>query len=168
MHRPQYADSGNTGKGNCADVVCRGLLQPSKQQNLITGMNLLRLLVQNRIAEFHTELELIPQRVWHCWAHLNASMSANWTCHFTCRYSSKLTSSMPLSWSRVSWRGHTIKSSMLRTMCQTSRTCTLWQSLCQPSGTPTTTHGITLGHTALPIGCQNCDNRSTLHNNSDL
>jgi len=41
----------------------RGLLQPSKQQNLITGLNLLRLLVQNRIAEFHTELELIPQEV---------------------------------------------------------------------------------------------------------
>ena len=48
---------------NCANLVCRGLLQPSKQQNLITGMNLLRLLVQNRIAEFHTELELIPQEV---------------------------------------------------------------------------------------------------------
>lgn len=43
--------------------MCRGLLQPSKQQNLITGLNLLRLLVQNRIAEFHTELELIPQEV---------------------------------------------------------------------------------------------------------
>lgn len=43
--------------------VCRGLLQPSKQQNLIAGLNLLRLLVQNRIAEFHTELELIPQEV---------------------------------------------------------------------------------------------------------
>lgn len=41
----------------------RGLLQPSQQQNLITGLNLLRLLVQNRIAEFHTELELIPQEV---------------------------------------------------------------------------------------------------------
>ncbi|KAL3137779.1 hypothetical protein ABBQ38_005039 [Trebouxia sp. C0009 RCD-2024] len=41
----------------------RGLLSVSKQQNLITGLNLLRLLVQNRIAEFHTELELIPQQV---------------------------------------------------------------------------------------------------------
>ena len=29
---------------------------------LLTGLNLLRLLVQNRIAEFHTELELIPRR----------------------------------------------------------------------------------------------------------
>ena len=46
-----------------APSMCRGLLQPSKQQNLITGLNLLRLLVQNRIAEFHTELELIPQEV---------------------------------------------------------------------------------------------------------
>ena len=44
-------------------AACRGLLSPSKQQNLITGLNLLRLLVQNRIAEFHTELELIPQQV---------------------------------------------------------------------------------------------------------
>ena len=43
--------------------LCRGLLQPSQQQHLITGLNLLRLLVQNRIAEFHTELELIPQEV---------------------------------------------------------------------------------------------------------
>ena len=43
--------------------MCRELMQPSKQQNLITGLNLLRLLVQNRIAEFHTELELIPQEV---------------------------------------------------------------------------------------------------------
>lgn len=41
----------------------RGLLTASKQQNLIVGLNLLRLLVQNRIAEFHTELELIPQEV---------------------------------------------------------------------------------------------------------
>lgn len=41
----------------------RGLLLPSQQQNLITGLNLLRLLVQNRIAEFHTELELIPQEI---------------------------------------------------------------------------------------------------------
>lgn len=46
-----------------ANFECRGLLTPSKQQNLITGLNLLRLLVQNRIAEFHTELELIPQQV---------------------------------------------------------------------------------------------------------
>ena len=43
--------------------VCRGLLLPSQHQNLITGLNLLRLLVQNRIAEFHTDLELIPQEV---------------------------------------------------------------------------------------------------------
>ena len=41
----------------------RGLLAPSKQQSLIIGLNLLRLLVQNRIAEFHTELELIPDEV---------------------------------------------------------------------------------------------------------
>ncbi|KAL2551029.1 26S proteasome non-ATPase regulatory subunit 8-like protein A [Forsythia ovata] len=35
-------------------------LQPSTQEQPILGLNLLRLLVQNRIAEFHTELELLP------------------------------------------------------------------------------------------------------------
>ncbi len=50
--------------------VCRGLLLPSQHQNLITGLNLLRLLVQNRIAEFHTELELIPQEVMELLAHI--------------------------------------------------------------------------------------------------
>ncbi|CAA2985654.1 26S proteasome non-ATPase regulatory subunit 8 homolog A [Olea europaea subsp. europaea] len=35
-------------------------LQPSTQEHPILGLNLLRLLVQNRIAEFHTELELLP------------------------------------------------------------------------------------------------------------
>ncbi|EIE22372.1 hypothetical protein COCSUDRAFT_37026 [Coccomyxa subellipsoidea C-169] len=40
----------------------RALLPPSQQENLIVGLDLLRLLVQNRIAEFHTELELLsPQ-----------------------------------------------------------------------------------------------------------
>lgn len=33
---------------------------PASQEVALTGLNLLRLLVQNRIAEFHTELELIP------------------------------------------------------------------------------------------------------------
>eukprot|EP00891_Asterochloris_glomerata_P003058 jgi/Astpho2/3058/e_gw1.00051.159.1_t len=40
----------------------RGVLPESPQENNILGLNLLRLLVQNRIAEFHTELELIPQQ----------------------------------------------------------------------------------------------------------
>ncbi|WCJ26550.1 hypothetical protein M5689_008358 [Euphorbia peplus] len=35
-------------------------LAPSSQEHVILGLNLLRLLVQNRIAEFHTELELLP------------------------------------------------------------------------------------------------------------
>ncbi|CAI0408779.1 unnamed protein product [Linum tenue] len=35
-------------------------LPPSPQEHMILGLNLLRLLVQNRIAEFHTELELLP------------------------------------------------------------------------------------------------------------
>ena len=39
---------------------CRNMMPASPQENLVTGLNLLRLLVQNRIAEFHTELELIP------------------------------------------------------------------------------------------------------------
>ncbi|KAJ4835009.1 26S proteasome non-ATPase regulatory subunit 8 A [Turnera subulata] len=36
-----------------------GGLPPSPQEHMILGLNLLRLLVQNRIAEFHTELELL-------------------------------------------------------------------------------------------------------------
>ncbi|CAL5437813.1 unnamed protein product [Camellia sinensis] len=36
-----------------------GRLPPSSQEYPISGLNLLRLLVQNRIAEFHTELELL-------------------------------------------------------------------------------------------------------------
>ncbi|RWR97520.1 26S proteasome non-ATPase regulatory subunit 8 A [Cinnamomum micranthum f. kanehirae] len=36
-----------------------GIIPPSLQEYPILGLNLLRLLVQNRIAEFHTELELL-------------------------------------------------------------------------------------------------------------
>jgi 26S proteasome regulatory subunit N12 len=43
-----------------ADKYCVTRMKRSERQNLITGLNLTRLLVQNRIAEFHTELELIP------------------------------------------------------------------------------------------------------------
>ncbi|CAN1299844.1 Putative 26S proteasome non-ATPase regulatory subunit 8 homolog B [Linum perenne] len=39
---------------------CSSRLSPSPQEHMILGLNLLRLLVQNRIAEFHTELELLP------------------------------------------------------------------------------------------------------------
>mmetsp|Transcript_32129 Transcript_32129/g.79403 ORF Transcript_32129/g.79403 Transcript_32129/m.79403 type:complete len:266 (+) Transcript_32129:233-1030(+) len=38
---------------------CAHMLPPSPQEYLVTGLNLLRLLVQNRIAEFHTELETL-------------------------------------------------------------------------------------------------------------
>ncbi|GFR52727.1 hypothetical protein Agub_g15281 [Astrephomene gubernaculifera] len=38
----------------------RSLLPPSASETSMQGLNLLRLLVQNRIAEFHTALELIP------------------------------------------------------------------------------------------------------------
>lgn len=37
----------------------RDLLPESKMENTLVGLNLLRLLVQSRIAEFHTELEVI-------------------------------------------------------------------------------------------------------------
>ncbi|XP_054776704.1 26S proteasome non-ATPase regulatory subunit 8 homolog A [Prosopis cineraria] len=37
----------------------RNRIPPSPQEHPILGLNLLRLLVQNRIAEFHTELELL-------------------------------------------------------------------------------------------------------------
>lgn len=40
---------------------CSGRLPASPQEYPILGLNLLRLLVQNRIAEFHTELELLSQ-----------------------------------------------------------------------------------------------------------
>jgi len=40
-------------------VDARNRIPQSPQENLILGLNLLRLLVQNRIAEFHTELELL-------------------------------------------------------------------------------------------------------------
>lgn len=36
------------------NINCRGLIPPSEQEYPILGLNLLRLLVQNRIAEFHT------------------------------------------------------------------------------------------------------------------
>ncbi|CAH8352582.1 unnamed protein product [Eruca vesicaria subsp. sativa] len=40
-------------------VDARNCLPPSPHENLILGLNLLRLIVQNRIAEFHTEPELL-------------------------------------------------------------------------------------------------------------
>ncbi|KAK4742386.1 hypothetical protein SAY87_000387 [Trapa incisa] len=45
--KPYYTDVGNK-------------IPQSPQEYPILGLNLLRLLVQNRIAEFHTELELLP------------------------------------------------------------------------------------------------------------
>lgn len=41
----------------------RGKIPDSDKEALITGLNLLRLLVQNRIAEFHVELELLPDHI---------------------------------------------------------------------------------------------------------
>jgi len=42
---------------------CAAALPESQKQYPILGLNLLRLLAQNRIAEFHTELELIPAQL---------------------------------------------------------------------------------------------------------
>lgn len=50
----------------CRLVVCRTLIPSSPNESALTGLNLLRLLVQNRIAEFHTELEVIPTEVGRC------------------------------------------------------------------------------------------------------
>lgn len=44
------------------------MLPQSPQANIIIGLDLLRLLVENRIAEFHTELELLSPEV--CAMHL--------------------------------------------------------------------------------------------------
>jgi len=44
---------------------CEQTLPASQRQYPILGLNLLRLLAQNRIAEFHTELELIPTELQH-------------------------------------------------------------------------------------------------------
>ena len=54
---------------DCAHLaVARSVLPQSPQANIIIGLDLLRLLVENRIAEFHTELELLSPEV---------------SCHFT-------------------------------------------------------------------------------------
>ena len=47
----------------CAPLTHRQLLPPSEQEHAMLGLDLLRLLVQNRIAEFHTEIELISPEV---------------------------------------------------------------------------------------------------------
>merc|ERR1719231_858532 len=44
---------------------CATTLPESPRRFPILGLNLLRLLAQNRIAEFHTELELIPPELQH-------------------------------------------------------------------------------------------------------
>ena len=47
--------------------LCRTLLPRSPQELVVLGLDLMRLLVQNRIAEFHTDLELIAPEVWTVW-----------------------------------------------------------------------------------------------------
>ncbi len=41
-------------------VACSSVLPPSPREFPIRGLNLIRLLTQNRIAEFHTTLESLP------------------------------------------------------------------------------------------------------------
>jgi 26S proteasome regulatory subunit N12 len=43
--------------------LCRYVAPAAPQEWVFAGLNLLRLLLANRIAEFHTELELIPEQV---------------------------------------------------------------------------------------------------------
>ncbi len=40
-----------------------GVIKPTPRRQLILGLNLLRLLAQNRVSEFHTEYELVPIEV---------------------------------------------------------------------------------------------------------
>lgn len=51
---------------------------PSPLQDLIVGLNLLRLLVQNNIAEFHTELELLSAQVRHSTHVAQATQLEQW------------------------------------------------------------------------------------------
>ena len=48
---------------NMTAVAGRSVLPQSPQAHIIIGLDLLRLLVENRIAEFHTELELLSPEV---------------------------------------------------------------------------------------------------------
>jgi 26S proteasome regulatory subunit N12 len=42
------------------DNIFRSVLPPSGRENAIRGLQLIRLLTQNRIADFHTALEALP------------------------------------------------------------------------------------------------------------
>ncbi len=44
-------------------MLGRSVLPQSPQAHIIIGLDLLRLLVENRIAEFHTQLELLSPEV---------------------------------------------------------------------------------------------------------
>ena len=53
----------------------------SSREHLIVGLNLLRLLVYNRISEFHTDLELmdpeVPPSFSFSWLHLGNLLALN-------------------------------------------------------------------------------------------
>lgn len=49
----------------CLFCRCRKEIGESKNKYLLLGLNLLYLLSQNRVSEFHTELELLPQEIIH-------------------------------------------------------------------------------------------------------
>lgn len=45
--------------------ICRSEIGESANKYQLLGLNLLFLLSQNRVSEFHTELELLPQEIIH-------------------------------------------------------------------------------------------------------
>ena len=58
----------------------------------MTGLNLMRLLVQNRIAEFHTELEVLPPEASACASCIRAYFITDGRCKrkSVCLYLSEL------------------------------------------------------------------------------
>lgn len=52
----------------------RSLLPPSEQMYPLTGLNLLRLLSQNRLSEFHTALEVIDPEQLHNNAYIKQAV----------------------------------------------------------------------------------------------
>lgn len=49
----------------CAHRFLSSILPPSPRQYCLQGLNLIRLLTQNRIADFHTKLESLPADALH-------------------------------------------------------------------------------------------------------
>lgn len=60
MHADDISFGRHVAQAKTYYVDYAGAIKPSSRQNLILGLNLIRLMSENRIPEFHTELELIP------------------------------------------------------------------------------------------------------------